>query len=246
MSRHPFLTTGRHEVLAHRGASATKPPGNTWAAFDEAVEVLVDHIETDVQATADGRIVLFHDARLDDVTTGTGEIGDFTWSLLRSLRYTVDGEPTDQGLILLDDVLDRYPGTFFNIDVKKDAAVDETIRILRRHEARDRVCVAAFDWRRLRRLRDELGDGWCSAFSRAEIVAARGCAWARIPIPRFGDVVQVPREQKSVTVVDEQFVEACHDRDIAVHVWTVNDPDEMERLRELGVDALITDVPGRA
>lgn len=240
---HPYLRSGRADVLAHRGASHACPPGNTWAAFARAIEVGVDHIETDVQATRDGRVVVFHDERLDELTTGSGRIGDHSWSELESLRYVADGDPTDDGLVLLDDLLSTHPETYFNIDIKTDETVEPAIRILRSHSVHDRVCIAAFGWRRLRRLRRELGPHWCSAYSRMEIVAARTAAWLRLPVPRFGDVVQAPREQKSATVIDRRFVDACHRRGIHVHVWTVNERDEVRRLRDLGVDALITDRP---
>ena len=242
-SRHPYLTVGRTDVLAHRGASADRPPGNTMPAFVRALELGVDHIETDVQASADGRVVVFHDDRLDGTTTGSGRIADHPWSHLQSLRYRVDGAPTDDGLILLEDALARFADAAFNIDVKTDATVEPVVDVLRRHDARARVCVAAFGWRRLRRLRRLLGDGWCTAYSRPEIAATRALSWLRLPVIRFGDAVQVPRAQHDVTVVDRRFVDACHRRHVAVYVWTVNDPAEVARLHRIGVDAVITDDP---
>jgi len=241
--RHPYVTVGRTDVLAHRGASAERPPGNTIPAFTRALELGADHIETDVQASADGRVVVFHDDRLDGTTTGSGRIDEHPWSHLRSLRYRVDGVAIDDGLVLLDDVLSRFADAAFNIDVKTDATVAPVVDVLRRHDARARVCVAAFGWRRLRRLRRLLGDGWCTAFSRPEIAATRALSWLRLPVIRFGDAVQVPRARRDVTVVDRRFVDACHRRDVVVHVWTVNTPAEVTRLRALGVDAVITDDP---
>lgn len=240
-SAHPYLVSGRPDVLAHRGASAAIPPGNHLAAFDAAIAAGVDHLETDVQASADGEVVIFHDERLDDITTGTGRIGDHPWSTLQRLRYRDGDRETDHGLVLLDDAMSRWPEAFWNIDVKTDAAVDSTVDILRRHDARQRLCVAAFGWRRLRRLRRSLGAGWCTAYSQPETVSARLAAWLRLPVPKWGDVVQGPRRQRGVTVVDRPFVDRCHRRGIAVHVWTVNEPDEVQRLREIGVDAIITD-----
>lgn len=244
MSPHPFLTAGRPDVLGHRGASATQPPGNHVAAFRAALDAGCDHIETDVQASRDGEVVIFHDPHLDDVTTGTGEIADHDWSELASLRYVADGQPTEHGLVRLDDALDRFPDAFFNIDVKRDAAVEPTVEILRRVGAQERVCVAAFGWRRLRRLRRRLGAGWCTACSKPEIVILRALSWLRLPLPRLGDVVQAPERHSGVTVVDRRFVEACHRRDVRVHVWTVNDREQAARLAGLGLDAIISDRPG--
>lgn len=238
--RHPFLTRGRPRILAHRGARARFPPGNTWAAFEAALEAGVDHLETDVQVSADGRVVVFHDERLDGATDGTGTVADHPWSALSEIRYR-NGD--DEGLVLLDDLLERLDGAFFNIDVKTDEAVAPTVRVLRRHAARERVCVAAFSWSRLRRLRDALGPGWCTAVPKVGIAAARLASWAHLPVRGDGDVAQVPREHRGVTVVDRDFVAALHAGGTAVHVWTVDDVAEMERLFDLGVDGVITDRP---
>lgn len=243
MSTHPFLCEGRTDVLAHRGASAARPPGNTISAFREALATGCDHLETDVQCSSDGAVVVFHDDRLDDLTTGSGTVSDHTWDELSRLRYVVDGRATDDGLVRLDTAVEHLPGAWFNIDAKTDDVVEPLIHLLRRHHLRDRVCVAAFGWRRLRRLRRELGGGWCTALSLPEIVVARLAAWLRLPVPRTGDAAQLPRRFRGVTVIDRRFVEGCHRAGVAVHCWTVNDPDDVEELFALGVDAVITDRP---
>ena len=240
---HPFLGRGRTDLLAHRGASADRPPGNSRPAFQRALDVGCDHIETDVQLSADGEVVIFHDPTLDEVTTGTGRISDHPWSLLAGLRYRVDGRTTDDGLLRLDDALAEFPDACFNIDVKTDDAIRPVVRLLRAADARERVCVAAFGWRRLRRLRRSLGDGWCSACSRPEIAATRLLSWLRLPTPRWGDAIQVPERKGRVRVVDERFVETCHRAGMQVHVWTVDDLDTGRRLLGFGVDAIITDDP---
>lgn len=243
MSRHSFLSAGRTDVLAHRGASAARPPGNTISAFGEALAIGCDHLETDVQCTRDGVVVIFHDDRLDELTTGSGTIAEHTWDELSRFRYVVEGRVTDDGLVRLDTAVEHFPGAWFNIDAKTDDVVEPLLRLLRRHDLRDRVCVAAFGWRRLRRLRRELGPEWCTALSQPEIVASRLAAWLRLPIPRTGDAAQLPRRFRGVTVIDRGFVERCHRAGIVVHCWTVNDPDDAEELFDLGVDAVITDRP---
>lgn len=247
MTTHPFLGEGRSDVLAHRGASDARPPGNTLAAFRAALAMGCDHLETDVQCSSDGEVVVFHDDRLDDLTTGTGTIAEHTWDELASLRYVVDGRVVDDGLVRLETVVSSFPAARFNVDAKTDDVVEPLIALLCRHDMRQRVCVAAFGWRRLRRLRRALGDGWCTALSQPEIVATRLAAWLRLPVPRTGDVAQLPRRFRaagvSVTVIDRRLVEACHRAGIAVHCWTVDDPDAISALFELGVDAVITDRP---
>lgn len=240
---HPFLSTGRAHVLAHRGATADVPPGNTADAFARAVALGVDHLETDVQLSADGEVVIFHDERLDEITTGSGAIGDHPWEALRVLNYRHGDEVTPHRLMRLADALDRWTDMYWNIDVKVDEAVEPVVEMLQRLELRDNVCVAAFGFRRQRRLRSLLGAGWCSAHSRNEIAVLRLAATLRVPLPRFGNVVQAPVAAHGFTIVDRRFVDACTRRGIAVHVWTVNEPDEMRRLLSIGVDAIITDDP---
>lgn len=241
MSDHPFLAGT--DLLAHRGASAERPPGNTLAAFERSLELGCDHLETDVQLSADGEVVIFHDERLDEVTTGTGRIADHPWSHLSQLRYRADGRTTDDGLVRLADALADFPDAAFNIDVKRDDAIGPTVDVLREAGAQDRVCVAAFGWRRLRRLRRSLGDGWCSACSQPEIAITRLLAWLRLPTPRWGDVVQLPERRGRLRVVDDRFVRSCHRAGMQVHVWTVNRLETAHRLRDVGVDAVITDDP---
>lgn len=243
MTPHPFLTRGRADLLAHRGASADRPPGNSLAAFRRALDVGGDHIETDVQLSADGEVVIFHDPTFDEATTGTGRIADHPWSRLAELRYRVDGRTTDDGLVRLDDALTAFPDACFNIDVKRDAAVEPTVDILRAADARERVCIAAFGWRRLRRLRRALGDEWCSACSQPEIAVTRLLSWLRLPTPRWGDAIQVPERKGRIRIVDERFVRTCHRARMQVHVWTVDDLDTARRLRALEIDAVITDDP---
>lgn len=213
------------------------------AAFERALDVGCDRIETDVQLSADGEVVVFHDETLDAATTGVGRIVDHPWSYLSQLRYRADGHVTGYRLVRLADALSAFPTAGFNIDVKQDAAVGPTVEILRAADARDRVCIAAFGWRRLRRLRRTLGDGWCSAASQPEIAITRLLAWLRLPTPRWGDVIQLPERRGRLRVVDDRFVTTCHRAGMHVHVWTVNEPSTAARLRELGVDAVITDDP---
>lgn len=243
MTLHPYLRGVA--LLAHRGASAERPPGNHMTAFERSIEIGCRHIETDVQLSADGQVVVFHDETLDGSTTGSGRVADHTWAELEQLRYCVEGRPIDEGLVRLADGLTALPDACFNIDVKHDEAVEPTVDLLRATCAGDRVCVAAFGWRRIRRLRRSLGAGWCSACSQPEIALSRVLAWLRLPSPRWADVVQLPERRGRLRVVDERFVQTCHRSGMQVHVWTVDEPATARRLRRIGVDAMITDDPAR-
>lgn len=240
-----FVGAGRANAFAHRGDRAGFPPGNRASAFERAVEVGFDHIETDAHVTRDGRIVLFHDDRLDGETTGTGEVHDHDWSTLSELRYRAGDNVCDEGLMLLEDALERWPSVYWNIDAKTSATVEPLVDIVRRLGVADRVLLTSFVYRDARRLRKRAGPGVATGLSRTELAGVRLASWVGAPIPRLGDAAQVPTEHRGVTIVDERFVETCHDAGIAVHVWTIDSPDEMHRLLDLGVDGIISDHPRR-
>ncbi|MCH2485576.1 MAG: glycerophosphodiester phosphodiesterase, partial [Gammaproteobacteria bacterium] len=137
-----------------------------------------------------------------------------------------------------------FPDARFNIDPKSDAAVGPLIDIIRHMDAEQRVCIGSFYGRRLRWVRDAL-PGVCTSMARAETTYAR---FASLGLPwRSGGAAcaQVPVWWNRILVVDSRFVQTMHAQGIPVHVWTVNNIDEMHRLLDLGVDGLMTDYPAK-
>jgi len=207
-------------------------------AFSRAVELGYRYVETDVHVTADGVLLAFHDSVLDRVTDRRGAVAELPWSEVRHAR--VDGtEP----IPLLEDLLGTWPDLRVNIDPKHDGAVDALAQTIERTGAIDRVCVGAFSDRRLRRLRQRLGERLC--WSHGPLGTARGrFASLGVPMgPLDAPCFQVPVRQGRVTVVDERFVRSAHRRGQQVHVWTIDDAAEMQRLLDLGVDGIMTDRP---
>lgn len=224
--------------LAHRGG-ALGGLENSMAAFDRAVALGFRYLETDVHASADGVLVAFHDERLERVTDGVGAVGDLPWSVVRRAR--IGGcEPIPR----LAEVLDAWPEVRVNVDVKADAAVAPLVALLRTPALRDRVCVASFSDRRLRGVRAALGPRLCTSMGPAEVVRLRLASWARLPpaaVPRIAGCVQVPVRSGPVRVIDRPLLRLAHAAALPVHAWTVNEPAEMRRLLDLGVDGLVSD-----
>src|SRR5262249_47997032 len=110
---------------------------------------------------------------------------------------------------------------------------------IRRTNAIDRVCVGAFDDRRVRRVRNALGPTLCTALGPAGVATLR----AGIPFATLCNTAQVPVKEGPLTVTTKGFVERAHRRGLKVHVWTIDDPAEMTRLLDIGVDGLMTDRP---
>ncbi len=228
-------------AMAHRGFSRDGLE-NSMAAFAAAVDLGVTHLETDVHATADGRLVAFHDRVLDRVTDGSGPVAGLTWETVRQAR--IGGvEPVP----LLEDVLGAWPAVRVNVDVKSAAAVGPLVDVVNRTRAWDRVCVASFSDTRRRAVLRRLPPGVVSSPGRRGVAAF----WAATRGPhRVADLrrlardavcLQVPERLGRTRVVDARFVRAAHAAGVQVHVWTVDEADDMRRLLDLGVDALITD-----
>lgn len=239
MSRHPFLDHELPLAIAHRGGSE-EAPENSVAAFDAAVRLGFTHLETDVHLTADGVLVAFHDEHLDRVTDGEGAIESLPWSEVSAARIAgTEPIPT------MDELFERFPDAYFNIDPKVDHAVVALAAAIRRHGAQDRVCVAAFSDGRLRRIRSLLGGAVCTAASPREITSILGALRVRRR-PRDAGAwgcVQVPTRHRGVEIVTPGFVRAVHSVGRQVHVWTIDEADEMHRLLDMGVDGIMTDRP---
>jgi glycerophosphoryl diester phosphodiesterase len=230
---HPFLQWDGPLAFAHRGG-ASDVPENTMPAFQYAVDAGYHYVETDVQVTADGVLVAFHDNDLSRTCGRAGRISDLPWSEVRTAM--VDGRAP---IPLLEDLLGTWPELRVNIDCKSNEAIDALVASLRRTASLPRVCVGAFSDRRLTRLRAALGDGLCTS------LGPRGVATLRFGRPKRMPALaaQVPTHQGPITVVNESFVAKAHALGLQVHVWTIDDPAEMHRLLDLGVDGIMTDRP---
>ena len=223
--------------FAHRGG-ASEAPENTMPAFEHAVRLGYRYIETDVHVTSDSVLLAFHDDVLDRVTDGHGRVDQLPWSVVKQAK--VDGR---EPIPLLEDLLGTWPDLRVNIDPKHDGAVPALVDVLQRCDAVDRVCIGAFSDRRLSRVRALLGPRVCTSLGPRSIARLRAASYGvptgHLPSP----CAQVPTGTRGVTLVDARFVRCAHARDIKIHVWTIDDRDEMTRLLDLGVDGIMTDLP---
>ncbi|MGK5678357.1 glycerophosphodiester phosphodiesterase [Actinoplanes sp. URMC 104] len=232
-----FLDAPAPLAFAHRGGAADGDE-NTAEAFERAVKLGYRYVETDVHATTDGVPVVFHDATLDRVTAHAGRISSLTWADLQSVRVS--------GAALvprLDDVLTSWPEIRFNVDMKSDAAVSPTVRTIRHTGAADRVLLASFSDRRLARARSLAGPTVATSLGVRSVARLRVASLIGLPLrlPPSAAAAQVPPRQGRFPVVDRRFVACAHRLGLQVHVWTIDDPAEMERLLDLGVDGIMTD-----
>lgn len=240
---HPYLGEG-FVAMAHRGGWLSledRSRENTWYAFAQAVAEGYRYIETDIRTTADGQVVAFHDPQLGGVTDSLGSVSSLTYAELANVR--VGGSDP---IPLLSELLAEFATTRFNIDLKDDASVGALPSLLAAADARDRVCVASFSSARLRRFR-RLAPNVLTATTPGEVLwYAAAVGFRRWLAFGGGQVLQVPARilGERVDLVRPDVIAAAHAAGRAVHVWTVDSEDEMNRLIDLGVDGLISNEIG--
>ncbi|WP_375003593.1 glycerophosphodiester phosphodiesterase [Aeromicrobium sp. CTD01-1L150] len=243
LSRYRYFEHPTPLPIAHRGGA--KLPGleqleNTMAAFRAAVELGYTYLETDVHASRDGVVYAFHDLDLARLTGSSDAIATLESSQVDAVRLG-DVEPIPR----LTTLLQELPHARLNIDVKSDEAVEPTVRTLHECDALERVCLASFSGRRLRRIR-ELVPQVATSTGPAEVAAVRLGPTRRLrarAVRAGAQCLQVPVRHGPVTVVSRTFVSRAHDLGMQVHVWTVDDPHEMRSLLQMGVDGIVTDRP---
>jgi glycerophosphoryl diester phosphodiesterase len=256
--RRPFLDVDPPVLFAHRGGSAAWPE-NTLLAFEEALALGVRYLETDVHLTKDGILVAHHDDRVDRTTNGTGFVADFTYDELSRLdagfRFTRDGGQTypcrGKGITIptLLSVFALSRNARLNVEIKPRGrdAVRRFWELIDANGLHERVLVAAENDVQVKRFRRISKETVATSAGRRETI--RFLVAVRLGIERFVafpfDALQVPVSSLGVTIVDHAFVLAAHRKGIQVHVWTIDEPHEMRRLLNLGVDGIMSDHPDR-
>ncbi|MCP3816978.1 glycerophosphodiester phosphodiesterase [Streptomyces sp. A3M-1-3] len=234
--RHPYLDHPGTIPFAHRGGAAGGLE-NTAAAFLRAAKAGYRYFETDVHATADGKLVAFHDATLDRVTDARGRIAALPWSEVRQARVA-GHEP----LPLFEELLEAFPEARWNVDIKAEPALLPLLDLIRRTGAWDRVCVGSFSESRVARAHRMAGPRLATSYGVRGVLGLRLRSYAIPAALRSGAVAaQVPESQAGIRVVDRRFIETAHAHGLQVHVWTVNEADRMAALLDLGVDGIMTD-----
>ena len=229
-------------ALAHRGGAyhpEVEGLENTLAAFRHAAALGYDYLETDVHVTRDGVLLAFHDSVLDRVTDHTGAVADMTLAEVREARVGGREEvPT------LAELFDALPDASFNIDVKSDGSVRALADFVARRNAWHRVLAGSFSQRRTDELRRRTDGRVPTTATPAEAAAFRGLAsgrLARLVTRGRAAAVQVPHHRGGVRIVTPGLVRRVHRAGAHVHVWTVDDAEEMHELLDRGVDGIFTD-----
>lgn len=253
----PYLKDTKPLVFAHRGDSSYAP-ANTMPAFASAVTKGADVFETDVHWTKDGVLVVCHDDTVDAVTEGTGAVRDLTLDELRQLDFGYWFSPDGQTypwrgrgvqIPTLQELLLAFPRMRVNIDIKPKhpLSLRQFLQEVNDCGAQQRVMAASFHHRVMQRVRRMSADMATSASLMDTALFVLG-TWVGWPASRTMpyQALQVPPRQYGISVVNERTVARAHRAGLKVHVWTIDDPVDMERLLRLGVDGIVSNDPGTA
>ena len=255
--------------FGHQGGSF-EAPSSTLAAISGGLAAGATVIELDVHATKDRQLVVCHDETVDRTTNGQGQICDLTLDELRRLDNAhwfiagsdvAPGHPASEYLLrglapadhryriaTLSEVLETFPDVTLNLDIKRTAPEVEPYEgllaeVLAAHGRSETVIVASFNDLAIAAFRRESPSTPTSAATLETAEFYRSIHAGEEPVALGVVAFQVPETFGDITLVDELFVAAAHERDIAVHVWTVTDETSMRRLVGLGVDGIISDRP---
>lgn len=242
-------------VFAHRGGRALGPE-NTLAAFDLGLAAGADGLELDVHLSRDGVPVVHHDAELDRCTDWSGPIAGRTADELATLdaayRYDDSGgfpfRGRGLGVPTLAEVLARYPDVPVIVEIKSGtvATAHAVVEVVRAAGAVPRVCVGSFSLGALRAVR-AAEPALATSAGRDEGQRALYRTWLGLGVGRVAyRAFQVPERAGRLRVVTPSIIRSAHRAGLAFQVWTINQPPDMWRLLDWGVDALISDRPDMA
>jgi glycerophosphoryl diester phosphodiesterase len=230
----------RPRVFGHRGAMAYAPE-NTFASFERAVELGADAIELDVHLSADGEVMVIHDAFLDRTTDGHGMVGEKTLAELKSLDAgkQLGAEFAGQRIPTLGEVLAWAQGRCaIDVEIKGgpwpyEGIEAKVVELIREHEMADRTIVISFDHptvARVKALAPEVAAGTLWSCRPADPVAVARAASADAIMPQW-------------SYCDADTVERAHAAGLSVHPWSPSEPEVIDYLIGLGVDSICSNHP---
>ncbi|ALE93495.1 glycerophosphodiester phosphodiesterase [Arthrobacter alpinus] len=236
----PYLESPEPLAIAHRGFSLAGLE-NSLVAFQAALAQGYQYVETDINTTADGVTLVFHDPSLERATDQRGLIAELPYAVVRnSLIGGQEPIPT------LREFFAALPDARFNIDVKDAGSVATLAELIEELGLHERVCVASFSDKRRRQVLAKLSKPVASS-PGLNLTVAYVLLGPWLParlmraLLRDVDVLQIPRNFGRLKLVSRRSVARAHRLGLKLHVWTINDPAQMNELFDLGVDGVMTD-----
>ena len=213
-----FLNNYKFIPFAHRGGSLESTE-NTLDSFQHSINLGYEYIETDVRHTRDNKLVVFHDEDLKKIK-------------IKKKHYNP----------LLDEVLTTWPNINFNIEPKTFISAKLLSESLKRIKNINRFCIGSFSFKKLEIIRNNVGAKLCTSMTKSETIKfylKQIIPLSKINIP----CLQIPSRYMGFKIITKSIIDKFHNQNKKVHVWTVNDENEINELIDIGVDGIMTDKP---
>lgn len=238
------LNTGiltRTQITAHRGYPAVAPE-NTIYAFEEAVGIGADYIELDVQLTADGQLVVFHDNTIDRTTDGKGELSKYTYEELQEFSagswFSKDGMFDDAKIVLFSDVLECVGNDILlNIEIKNHGDIvrtaEKTVEVIEEYGIERSCYVTSFSYKALKtvkKLNPKIKTGLIANIATST---------------SFSQLKYIDAVSLNYIFINQSVVNMAHQNGKRVFVWTVDNRSDIQHMIAMGVDNIITNRPDR-
>ena len=203
---------------------------NTIEAFQSAVSLGYLYLETDLRETSDGKIITFHDPNLKRITGANITISETKFSDIRMRRL-----PSRETIPTIDELLEEFPDSFFNMDLKVNQIEEKVLKKINSHNALERVCLGSFNSKTIKKI-NSLEPKILTSMGISQVIM-----YKFFQKKNLSKLIQIPTHWKGIKVITKKFIDRLHNDGLKVHVWTVNKETEMQSLIDLGVDGIMTD-----
>lgn len=229
------------QVLAHRGLVSEFVPENTLKAFADALHAGADVIETDIQCTKDGVAIIFHDDDLIRLAGIPKKISESSWK-----EISVIDIGFGKRIPSLEQALVDFPTARFNLDIKSKFAESPVADVVNRLQAQNRVLISSFNDNRSKRTVNSIqGEVRISAGSLRVFGLWLSSAIGATPLfsllSRRIHALQIPVSQFGLRFDSKRFIRLALANKLEVHFWTINDIEQVRKLKSLGATGVVTD-----
>tara|TARA_Y100001958_G_C21230245_1_gene555913 strand:+ start:924 stop:1661 length:738 start_codon:yes stop_codon:yes gene_type:complete len=219
-------------ALSHRGDSNDYVE-NSFEAFKSVVDMGFEYIETDLRKTSDDKIIAFHDEDLKRLFNIDLKVENLTFKEIDKFFSKKNCK-----LLTLKETLINFPETKFNIDLKIEGVIQESISIVKELKAFDRVCFASFSSSHTDKVLKDNPKAIVS-MGMKDVAYLKFFNYLR----KDSKILQVPLNWKGVNIVNSKLIQKAKEKDLFIHVWTINDRETIVKLIEMGVHGIVTDKP---
>lgn len=255
-----FFNHNRPLVIAHQGGELLAP-SNTMASFENAANMGVDVLETDIHITKDGHLVTIHDPSVDRTTNGKGNVADLTLAELQALDAgyhfkDLDGNYSFRGkgvyIPTVEEMFQRFDDMKIEIEIKDDnppERIEEIApklwKLIEKYQMEEKIIIGSFDQKILQTFEKYAKGRVAITAGRQEVksfVVFHKFFLRNLYVPKV-DAFQIPIEDSGFDLTDQRLIDGAHRLGMEIHYWTIDDPKTMEKLIDAGADGILTNRP---